>query len=193
MAEAALDAMAGARTAAETAGQESAGDGDIMRDQLSKRYELLAACHQKSGDRKAGAFLREFEMCADVVQAALRAYAGALAGQPPAILSQISSSLASSPIIVAFAHHSELEATFSRLGPLILSDPLVVRGEMAAFAVAMEEKQLSAVVKGGLLERLFVLLQDGEHRPEVAELMIQLGEEVLGDYKAETMPIRRLR
>ncbi|RSH95601.1 hypothetical protein EHS25_000693 [Saitozyma podzolica] len=161
---------------------EDASDTDLVaikavREQLSKRYELLAACHQKCGDTKA----------------ACNALAAAIASLPASILEAFSESLASLPLAAAFRLQGDLDALLVRLSLLIISDPAVIRDDVRRLVSPMESKGYKPDIVAGILERLVTLLEEGAHKPEVAAVMLEVGESCLTVASARETPVRRLR
>lgn len=97
------------------------------------------------------------------------------------------------PFSEAFAGCPMVISLIDRLGILAQIDPSVPLGQISSCAAALSREGMSAVVIGGILERVVERVVENDSRVEMASVAIEIGDFVLGIYTPETMPLRRMR
>ncbi|ODO11404.1 hypothetical protein I350_00183 [Cryptococcus amylolentus CBS 6273] len=157
---------------------KSVGDTDKglqhLQEGLSKRWEWLAGCQQKAGDKKA----------------LFASYAECFASQPPSLLTSLSSA-SSQPVSVILKPFPDLHNTLQRVSTFIFYDP----SQAVSFGTDVVEamgKRLQPFEAGAIGEKLMETIEEGAWKGEVAEIALDIGEGLLGLYDGQ-YPLRRLR
>lgn len=90
-----------------------------------------------------------------------------------------------------FAPYIEFNSQTTRLAQTVFFDPTSMAGNIAQ---CIENcSRLGLAVRGAILERILEVLSAGAYKLEVAEICMTMGDALLGVYKVDSMPIRRLR
>ncbi|WVQ71462.1 hypothetical protein IAR50_000999 [Cryptococcus sp. DSM 104548] len=145
-----------------------------IQEGISKRWEWLAGCYQKAGDKKA----------------LFTSYAQCFASQPPSLLTSLSSS-SSKPISVVLQPFAEFQSTLQRVSAFIFYDP----SQAVAFGTDVIEamsKRLRPFEAGAIGEKIMEAVEEGAWKAEVAGIALDIGEGLLGLYDGQ-YPLRRLR
>lgn len=137
-----------------------------LEDQLTKRWELLAACYLKGGDKLE----------------ALRAYLACLTAFPLTMLQKAQADLTRQTPAAALQPFSTI---LLRIGSLLQSEALLFSQQDHLFDL---DPLLAACV-----EQMLKHVEPAQHRPEVADLLVNVWRHVLAVYDAEAYPVRRLR
>lgn len=124
-------------------------------------------------------------------QTAVDAYIKALAYTVPATVRQISKDASSKSVTQVFATHVDLCATISRLAQTVLYEPSTLQGRVSDALAPLS--RLSKDVRGALLEKALGSLAEGTYRPDVAQTMLEIGDELLELYDTTAKPVRRAR
>nr|XP_019042993.1 hypothetical protein I302_08702 [Kwoniella bestiolae CBS 10118]OCF21923.1 hypothetical protein I302_08702 [Kwoniella bestiolae CBS 10118] len=150
----------------------------LLREGISKRWELLAGCYQRLGKKDQ----------------MFTAYSHVFASQPPSLLSQLYASSSTKPLAEIFGSPSmaEVNNPLNRLASLILYEPLPYFTHATELVRLMQENSCPPAVVGAVGEKLLILLEEGEWKDEVAKISLELGDAILGVY-GEDYPIRRIR
>ena len=112
---------------------------------------------------------------------------------PGHILESVEERVTSQSFRSVFAVTNDVNGLLSRLTSTILFEPQVVSGQMKTHLDKMASLGMSPTAVGAIGERLFELLSDGQMKKGVPEVMFEMGDVLLDIYKAELMPVRRLR
>lgn len=137
-----------------------------LEEQLTKRWELLAACYLKAGEKLE----------------ALRAYLACLTALPSKALQQARTDISSQTPSSALRPFATV---LLRMGSLLQSEALLFSQQAHLFDL---DPLLAACV-----EEMARHVETAQHRPEVADLLANIWRHVLAVYDAETYPVRRLR
>ncbi|WWC85253.1 uncharacterized protein L201_000115 [Kwoniella dendrophila CBS 6074] len=159
-------------------GESRANDKNfvLLKDSISKRWELLAGCYQRLGKRD------------DM----FTIYSYVLASQPASTLSQISLAISSRSIQAAFEPYRELTSSMTRLASLILYEPALYLTHGKELVRLMQDHDCSSAVIGAMGEKLLCMIEEGEWKEESAKVSIELAEAVLQLYDQE-YPVRKIR
>ncbi|ORY21586.1 hypothetical protein BCR39DRAFT_562599, partial [Naematelia encephala] len=146
-----------------------------VREHLPKKYELLAFCQRKDGDTAGG----------------LRTYCNYLSSLPPSITTRLAELSGSVSVSEGFVSASDVDAALSRLAFMIMNDPMLM--PVSKVLDDMTNAQIPGEAVGLVGERLFILLNEGQHRVEIAQVALDLGRAIMDVYNAAQFPIRRMR
>lgn len=159
--------------------EEMDEEGDKKVQQLSeglaKRWEFLASCYQRHGQKKE----------------VFSAYIQCLAYQPPSLLSKLTRA-ASQPISKIFEPFTDFQNSLLRLSAFILYDPTLCSDFGISLMKEMTTNSYKPHEVGAIGEKMMDTLEDGAWKEEVARIVLDLGEGLLDVYGTE-FPIRRLR
>lgn len=104
---------------------------------------------------------------------------------------QISTDASTKNVKDVFEPHTDFCATVTRLAQLVLYEPSTLHGRIQA---AVEPfSRMSQDARGAVLEKVLASLAEGAYMPEIAEIMLDIGDVILGLYDASSKPIRRAR
>nr|XP_018264106.1 uncharacterized protein I303_03986 [Kwoniella dejecticola CBS 10117]OBR86264.1 hypothetical protein I303_03986 [Kwoniella dejecticola CBS 10117] len=159
-------------------GEGSSDDKSLvaLRDGMSKKWELLAGCQQRSGNKE--------EM--------FTSYSHVFATQSPSTLSQIALASDSTPLNEVLTPHKELKNSMTRLISLILYEPAIYFTHGTRLIRLMRDHAVPVAAIGAMAEMLMSALEEGEWKEDVARISLELGDAIL-DLYGEDYPIRRIR
>ncbi|WVN89000.1 uncharacterized protein L203_104216 [Cryptococcus depauperatus CBS 7841] len=146
-----------------------------LKEGLSRRWEFLAGCCQKNGEKEA----------------IFAAYIECLSSQPPSLLAKLSAA-SSQPLCEIFESFTDFNNTLHRISAFIFFDPTIALGFGSSLVKSMLAKRYEADVVGAVGERVMEALEEGAWKSEVAGIALDLGENLLSVY-SDIYPVRKLR
>lgn len=146
-----------------------------LEEQLPKRWELLAACHLKKGEKIE----------------ALQAYMSSLTAFTRGHIDGIRRQSDTKPASAIFSSPSTIGTAIIRMASLLQNESTLFLYEAKTFEIILDNVMDGYVAIA--MEYAVELMQSAEYRNEVAELMGRILQHLLKFYVHDQFPIRRLR